>query len=169
MNMTTVSLRPLLEDDKTIASQLQVADEQEGFVEPANTILANISPKTHGHAIIQHATTHDEAMIGLFLIDTNYPEDYDFCPENNLGLRSFFIDSHHQGKGFGKAAVKRLKIYLQQIYKNREAVYLTVNCKNPAAKHCYEQGGFVDTQELYHGGDFGPQHILKLELGEIQR
>lgn len=168
MNRTTLtlSLQPMLkgkgENDKV--SQLRVSDNQIGFVEPIADILKKLSSAVHGHVI-----QLDKNIIGFFLIDTSYSSNYEFCETGSIGLRSFFIDHRYQGHGYGKQVTQLLRDYLAPNYPNNHSVYLTVNCKNPAAKHCYEQGGFVDTQELYHGGDFGPQHILKLDLDEIQR
>ncbi|GAM64435.1 histone acetyltransferase HPA2 [Vibrio ishigakensis] len=57
--------------------------------------------------------------------------------------------------------VQQLPRFLQETYSDYHAVYLTVNCKNPAAFQCYLKAGFVDTEELYLGGDAGPQHVMK--------
>ncbi|RDX36466.1 GNAT family N-acetyltransferase [Kangiella sp. HD9-110m-PIT-SAG07] len=159
-----LGLQPLKDKNYTAASQLNVYQEQVGFVETINTILGYIDKKTHGHIIINKEEPDNEEIVGFFLIDTNYSRIYDFCSNHDLGLRSFFIDKNHQGHGYGKGAVKLLSDYLLNQYATASSVYLTVNCKNPSAKHCYEQGGFIDTGELYFGGDFGPQHIMKLSL-----
>jgi RimJ/RimL family protein N-acetyltransferase len=45
---------------------------------------------------------------------------------------------------------------------------LTVNVRNPAARAVYVRGGFVDAGELYLGGSAGPQHVLRLHLGEVR-
>ncbi|WP_308811172.1 GNAT family N-acetyltransferase [Photobacterium profundum] len=78
----------------------------------------------------KHVVLVDDAVVGFFVIDT---ANYGFCSKGALGLRAFFIDSRHQGKGYGKFSVAALKPYLQQAYSQNSKIYLTVNCKNLSA------------------------------------
>jgi RimJ/RimL family protein N-acetyltransferase len=75
----------------------------------------------------------------------------------------FLIDRAFQGKGLAKAACTQLRPYLAQQYDATEC-WLTVNTINPAARAAYLFGGFIDTGEVYTGGGYGPQHILRLPL-----
>jgi hypothetical protein len=50
--------------------------------------------------------------------------------------------------------------YLSEAYPNHLNIFLTVNCQNSTAKDLYLKGGFEDTNNLYHGGAAGPQHIM---------
>jgi len=161
--MTNLSIRPFRDNNCKVVSQLSVHQKQVGFVETIDTILSKIDNNIHGHIIINKTET-DEEIVGFFLIDTVYSHTYEFCPNQDLGLRSFFIDKSHQGHGYGKSTVKLLSAYLTSQYATAKSVYLTVNCKNPSAKYCYESGGFEDTGKLYRGGDFGPQHIMTMPL-----
>lgn len=156
---TLITIHRLNDDAFKSVKGLTVSDEQVGFVEPIEQILKNLSNQVHGHVI-----NDTRGAVGFFLIDTQYANDYEFCSQDSIGLRSFFIDKRYQGCGYGKETVRLLQNYLSDIYDSYDDVYLTVNCENPAAKHCYEQGGFIDTGELYFGGDYGPQHIMKLSL-----
>ena len=74
---------------------------------------------------------------------------------------AFVLDKNQQGKGLGTGTVKALFPYLQANYSAYESIYLTVNCKNPAAFNCYQKGGFEDTNEQYLGGAAGPQFIMR--------
>jgi RimJ/RimL family protein N-acetyltransferase len=103
-------------------------------------------------------------IIGFFIIDTAYAQKYAFAQPGDIGLLAYFVDARHQGKGFGKAGVKALYPYLQAQYPNALSVVLTVNCRNLPAIKSYLQGGFEDTQQLYHGGRSGPQHIMRMPL-----
>ncbi|WP_442957012.1 MULTISPECIES: GNAT family N-acetyltransferase [unclassified Photobacterium] len=140
-------------------AELSVATEQVEFVGTMEELLVNIDDKLHPHVILDGNT-----VVGFFLIDTQYGHRYDFAHPEALGLRAFFIDHHHQGKGYAKRAVLALKAFLLSAYPGFDQIYLTVNCKNPAARHCYQQGGFIDTHELYLGGAAGPQHIMRMVL-----
>ncbi len=137
---------------------LKVSDEQLKFVGTVQEIFENMPETGHKHVVL----VGDE-VVGLFVIDTVYSENYDFCSEGALGLRAFFIDSRHQGKGYGKSSVAALKLYLQQAYSQYRKIYLTVNCKNPSAYRCYLKYGFTDTDDLYLGGAAGPQYIMLME------
>lgn len=102
----------------------------------------------------------EEDVVGFFKIEESYHQTHDFCPADGLGLRMVAIDNRQQGKGIGTAMIKALPALLRERHSDFSVVYLTVNCKNPAAKRCYEKGGFEDTGALYLGGDLGPQHIM---------
>ncbi|UXH99901.1 GNAT family N-acetyltransferase [Photobacterium sp. TY1-4] len=137
--------------------QLSVTDEQLPFVGTIDEILVNIDSVVHPHVIVS-----DGHVVGFFLIDTTYANNYEFAEPGSLGLRAYLIDQQYQGQGFGKLAVQQLNGFLAQAYPQFQQMYLTVNCKNPGAKHCYLSGGFEDTGSLYLGGAAGPQHIMKL-------
>jgi RimJ/RimL family protein N-acetyltransferase len=140
------------------ALALKVSDEQLMFVGSVQEIFESIPESGHKHVVL----VGDE-VVGFFVIDTAYSQNYDFCSEGALGLRAFFIDSRHQGKGYGKSSVAALKPYLQQAYSQNSKIYLTVNCKNLSAYRCYSKYGFTDTDELYCGGAAGPQYIMLME------
>nr|WP_285892423.1 GNAT family N-acetyltransferase [Vibrio intestinalis] len=136
-------------------SQLTVVEEQQAFVGTMQEILANVNDEVHPHVIL-----HQQQVVGFFLIDTHYQYGYDFCLQDGLGLRAFFIDAAQQAKGFGTRAVESLSAHLSLNYPRFKSIYLTVNCENPIAYGCYQKAGFFDTGKLYHGGPSGPQHIM---------
>ncbi|MBY8314769.1 GNAT family N-acetyltransferase [Vibrio fluvialis] len=154
-----LTLQPMLPQHLTQVAELHVADEQVKFVGTIDEILVNIDDKIHPHLMLA-----DGQVVGFFLIDTLYSQQYDFAGSHNLGLRAFFVSQQAQGNGYGKQATRLLKEYLQRLYPQFQCIYLTVNCKNPGARHCYLGGGFEDTGELYLGGAAGPQHIMQLDL-----
>lgn len=106
----------------------------------------------------------NQKLVGVFKIDTQYSRNHTFCTASSLGLRGLFIDSKHQGKGYGVASMKALKQELKQEYPVFDTLYLTVNCLNPVARSCYLKAAFIDTNNLYLGGSAGPQHIMYLPL-----
>ncbi|WP_070967005.1 GNAT family N-acetyltransferase [Vibrio sonorensis] len=154
-----VTLTPLTSDYSEQVAKLEVHDDQLPYVGTINEILAVVNNDVHPHLILSGGE-----VVGFFLIDTTYWCNYSFCDGESLGLRAFFIDKRAQGRGLGKAAVKSLAQYLSRQYSGFEKIYLTVNCKNPAAYSAYLKAGFNDTEELYRGGPAGPQHIMLLGL-----
>lgn len=135
---------------------VQLADEQVKFASTAEDFLLDGSETTHLHVI-----KLGDDVVGFFKLDVAYSNNYEFCPTTGLGLRAFALDKNQQGKGLGTGAVKALFPYLRAHYTSFEFIYLTVNLKNPGAIACYEKGGFEKTEELYLGGEAGPQHIMR--------
>jgi RimJ/RimL family protein N-acetyltransferase len=140
-------------------NDFKVAPEQLQFVDTSQAILMSDTDECHAHVVVAN-----NVVVGLFLIDTAYAKNYDFCSTNSIGLRSFFISTQHQGKGLAKQALLALTAYLQANYRQYAYIYLTVNCKNPVAYHCYLSVSFDDTGETYLGGAAGPQHIMRAKI-----
>lgn len=154
-----ISLHPLQEPHLQQLEHLKVSDEQLKYVGTMEEILVNVSDIVHPHVVVV-----ENQVVGIFLIDTQYHLQHDFCGDKALGFRAFFIDEKHQGKGYASSVMKALREYINQHYLDSEYLYLTVNCKNPIAYRCYANAHFVDTGELYHGGAAGPQHIMLMNL-----
>jgi RimJ/RimL family protein N-acetyltransferase len=154
-----IEIQPMKPHHLEQVIKLKLTEEQIRFVGTMDEILVNINSDVHPHVILVK-----EVVVGFFLIDTRYWQDYDFTKSPGLGLRAYFISHQFQGRGYGKQAVESLGEYLASIYPDKNEVHLMVNYKNLTAKHCYLSGGFVDTGERYLGGIAGPQHIMCLKL-----
>ena len=154
-----IKLEKLNASDAAEVGNITVRDDQVQFVGTAKEFLADKNEATHLHVI-----KHNDQVIGCFKIDIAYAESYGFCTEGSIGLRTFLIDAKQQGRGFGTLAVKALFPYLKENYANYARIYLTVNCKNPAAYTCYQKAGFHETGEHYLGGAAGPQHIMYWDI-----
>ncbi|TCS41271.1 GNAT family N-acetyltransferase [Reinekea marinisedimentorum] len=154
-----VEIRKAADSELDQIKTLSVADDQVKFVGVLADLLQEVPNTWHLHVI-----TADKKIVGFFNIDVGYSSNYSFAGSDELGLRTFFIDSGHQGKGYGKAAVLALEPYLTITYSGWASAVLTVNCKNKSAYNCYVNGGFKDTGDLFHGGNAGPQHIMRLSL-----
>ena len=135
-----ITIERLEESHVASAQAIELADEQVKFAGTAAEFLLDGSETTHLHVI-----KSDNEVVGFFKLDIAYPDFYEFCPEGSIGLRAFVLDKNQQGKGLGTGTVKALFPYLKANYSAYESIYLTVNCKNPAAFHCYKKGGFEDT------------------------
>jgi len=138
---------------------VHLAEEQIKFAGTAEQFLLDGSKTTHLHVI-----KLDYCVVGFFKIDIAYSSTYRFCPEGGIGLRAFAIDKNQQGKGIGTKAVEALLPYLKAHYGNYNAIYLTVNCKNPGAKMCYQKGGFESLDDKYLDGAAGPQYIMRKKI-----
>ncbi|MEZ9698395.1 GNAT family N-acetyltransferase [Vibrio sp. 10N.261.46.E12] len=151
-----IIIEKLEESHVTLVQAIQLADEQVKFAGTAAEFLLDGSDTTHLHVI-----KSDNEVVGFFKLDIAYAEHYEFCPEGSIGLRAFAVDKNQQGKGLGTGAVKALFPYLKANYAKYDSIYLTVNCKNPAAFNCYKKGGFEDSVKQYLGGAAGPQFIMR--------
>lgn len=157
--MTKVTLTPLT---GALADQLRrvsVAPDQVVFSgQPAEFIDLN-DPLIDVHVIM-----YGDQVAGMFRIDRGFHLHHRFAATTIVGLRTFLIDQHLQGRGIASGCAAQLQWYLSRRYPAAEAVMLTVNLRNPHARKAYLGGGFIDTGAQYMDGGAGPQHILKLSL-----
>lgn len=149
-------VRAFQPQDQDAVQQLQLAEHQSMFAMPFDQFLATTPGEFDGFII-----EYDSSVVGCFMIDTTYAEKMDFCEPSGLGLRNVLIDHRMQGKGIGAQAIISLLNKMKSFYPDHSQLFLTVNCRNAGAIKCYIKAGFVDTGELYLGGDAGPQHIMK--------
>lgn len=164
--MSIPILQPLSLDNPAevkAAEQLAVHPEQVIYVGTVAESLADVAADDSS-CLLPHGVWLEGELVGYFLVDTGYGHNYDFAPTDALGVRTLLIDARRQGGGLGKQTALLLKPYLQKAFPDREYGYLTVNCQNPGARHCYLAGGFIDEGVLYHGGGAGPQHVMWLRL-----
>ncbi|WP_305404970.1 GNAT family N-acetyltransferase [Photobacterium leiognathi] len=150
-----IKIKPFTNRDENAVKRIVVPKSQVRFASTAEDFIASATETMHLYVIYYHGK-----IIGFFKLDIAYSEKMKFCPINTLGLRTFVISQHYQGKGIGTAVIKRILHYTAVHYARYDAIYLTVNCKNPAAKCCYEKSGFQLTGDLFLEGDFGPQEVM---------
>lgn len=141
---------------------LSVEDDQRQFtVSDIRKAIERADEHEHLHLILR-----DNNVVGFFILDTQYAERYDFCPEQSLGIRGFLIDYRHQNQGIAQQALSQLPMYAATHYPEVQHLYLTVNCRNLPAYRCYVKSGFRDSGELYLGGAVGPQHIMSQTIAK---
>ncbi len=83
---------------------------------------------------------------------------------DTLGVRAFFVDRDHQGRGVGTAALRALPAFVTARHPDVRHLALTVNVANPVAVRAYRRAGFRDTGRFDYSGPYGPQHVLVLDL-----
>jgi len=154
-----IEITPLPRDAVRQAMHIRLPPEQQVFGGDIATEAADPDPEVDFHVLRLGGD-----IVGFFKIERPYGDRYDFAPPGALGLRMLQIDAAHQGQGLGKALFAALPAYLAQHYPDRSECWLTVNTRNPGARHVYLSGGWDDTGALYHGGGAGPQHIMRLPL-----
>ncbi|MBP2700691.1 GNAT family N-acetyltransferase [Photobacterium sp. CAIM 1938] len=150
-----IEIKPFTNRDENAVKRIVVPKSQVRFASTAEDFIASATETMHLYVIYYHGES-----IGYFKLDIAYSEQMKFCPINTLGLRTVVISQPYQGKGIGTAVIKRILHYTAVHYARYDAIYLTVNCKNPAAKRCYEKSGFQLTGALFLEGDFGPQEVM---------
>lgn len=81
-----------------------------------------------------------------------------------VGVRGFYVDARHQGRGYGTATLRALPAYVREHYPGADRIALTVNVANATAQRAYFRAGFVDTGERYSAVPSSPQLVLELRL-----
>ncbi|MFU8825294.1 GNAT family N-acetyltransferase [Yoonia sp.] len=157
--MTQVSIAPMPPATQNALRGISVSAEQVNFSGQPSEVIDLDDPRIDIHVI--HA---DDRVAGMFRIDRAFHLHHQFAASTIYGLRTFLVDQQLQGRGIAKACCAQLPDYLADHYPTAEAIMLTVNLRNPAARRAYLAGGFIDTGAQYMDGGFGPQHILKLAL-----
>ena len=75
------------------------------------------------------------------------------------------IDQNYQRQGFGLNAFREIVALLKSDFSHINALKLSVNFRNEAAKSFYRKCGLSDMGKVYYGGSAGPQHIYRMALG----
>lgn len=120
-------------DDKNIeiVKTLKVKKEQENFIETVTECLeeSNLYKEWHPIAIYNHDYIVGFAMYGSF------------GPNKHTWIDRIIIDEYHQGKGFGKSALKKLIDVVLKEY-DVDTIYLSVVEENTVAHKLYIDIGF---------------------------
>lgn len=136
-----ISLRPITKENWVQCAELQVADGQENFVMPNVWSLAQagVDPRRVPLAIYD-----DETMVG-FIMYNHEPLD-----DGTYRISRVLIDRAHQGKGYGRAAVKEVIERMRQIPDCKE-ITLEYSLQNRAAQHLYTSLGFEPVGSARYG------------------
>ena len=103
-------------------------------------------------------------VVGFFVLCWGEEVAHYASSPQTMGFRAFMIDASKQGRGYGTAVFAVLQKFLLEHFPEFTELNLTVNLKNPRAYRTYLRAGFEDSGVLYHGGAFGPQHVLSLPI-----
>nr|WP_225778363.1 GNAT family N-acetyltransferase [Pseudomonas sp. Marseille-Q3773] len=121
---------------------LRVRDEQSEFIASNTESLEQAADSPWCEPLAVRAQ-HSGEMVG-FLMHALDPD------ENSRWIYRLMIDHQHQGRGYGRAALRALLAYLQQL-PGGPGVALGVAPENIGARRLYAGEGFVETGEVIDG------------------
>lgn len=107
--------------------------------------------------------TPDDVVVGMLTLDWG-PRSRRYAAADEIGLHGVLVDRRQRGHGYGVAALRALPEVVAREHPQARAIALTVNTRNGAAIAAYRAAGFVDTGELFLGGQAGPQHVMRRSL-----
>jgi diamine N-acetyltransferase len=136
----SVTLREITPENFEECVNLKVADGQSSFVAPN---LRSIAQSKIYPTVTPMAVYAGDDMVGftLFGLDTD---------DNKYYLVRLMIDERHQGKGYGRAAVRAVIEKMRENADCRE-IYLSFVPENTGAEALYQSIGFERTGEIAHG------------------
>jgi diamine N-acetyltransferase len=135
----SISLREITQDNFIACMRLSVRKDQPFVASNSFSVAeSKIFPNW-----ITNAIYYDEEMVGFMMYTKNYEE-------NELYLCRFMIDQKHQGKGYGKAALDKLK-EIAMSDENINKIKLSTNPKNENGIRIYEKFGFIDMKYMDEG------------------
>lgn len=144
-----ITLREITEDNFEACAKLEVSEEQKNFVANNTRSLA--------HAWLYYAYAHPFAIyngdepVGFLMLHIDKAKNAGF-------LWRFMIDKNHQGKGYGKAALRLAVEYFKSIIDTDE-IQTSIVPGNEEVQKLYESFGFMLTGEVEDG-----EHVMALKL-----
>lgn len=139
-----LQLRKITTENWIKAISLKVREDQMNYIASNAVSLAQLNFLDNFHA---KGIYFEEEMIGftLFGIDEE---------DNEYWIYRMMIDKNHQGKGYGKAAVKLVIEDIQKMKEERhKTITLSYEPKNEHAKRIYEKMGFQEVEGLIIDGE----------------
>ncbi len=146
--------------------KLTVSDSQKDFVARNDTsmIEAYTAITANGHAF-PFGIYEDETAVGFLMIGYDIDDYWDDAPavaKGNYNFWRLMIDQEHQGKGYGKAALRLALDYIKTFPCGKaDYCWLSYEPENAAARNLYSSFGFEETGE-YDGDEV----IAVLRLSE---
>ena len=132
--------------------KLEVSDEQKTFVaaNDVSIIEACIALTSGGHAF-PFGIYDDETPVGFCMIGYGTDDSWENAPavaKDSYNLWRFMIDRRHQGKGYGKAAMKLILDFIAtRPCGPAKLCWLSYEPENTVAKALYSAFGFRETSE----------------------
>jgi diamine N-acetyltransferase len=142
--MSVLHLQAITKENWTKAISLRVREDQVNFIASNAVSLAQLNFLENFHA---KGIFNDEEMVGftLFGIDE---DDHEYW------IYRMMIDQKHQGKGYGKQAVKLVIDDIRLMKDERHhTITLSYEPANEHAKRIYEKMGFQEVEGLIIDGE----------------
>ncbi|MGH9902149.1 MAG: GNAT family N-acetyltransferase [Pyrinomonadaceae bacterium] len=135
-----ITLREINKDNFRQCIKLETFDEQKTFV--ATNVFSIAQSKVEPN-MVPMAVYDGEEMVGFIMFGPDTEED---C----YVVARLMIDKHHQGKGYGRAAMVEAIKHMRAAPDCRE-IALSFEPENVAADRLYESLGFRKTGEVIEG------------------
>jgi diamine N-acetyltransferase len=149
---TGVSLREIDQDNWLDVVNLELNEDQRGYLEPNAVSMA----ESRFHPwMLPLAIYNDETVVG-FVMFSQWPDPR----EGNYWVHRFMIDRRHQGKGYGTAAMQALLDRFRTHYPGCQTLWIGYDSRNTPAQQFYARLGFIEQGEAPWGGDL----CAKIEL-----
>src|SRR5258705_10228942 len=152
MNVPEVSLAVVTPQLKRVVRDLAPTPGQVAWSGTAAVSLALVDGHPERIAV---AALEGERPVGFMVLDTALES---VPGPGVVGVRGFFVDSRHQGRGVAAAMLGALPGFVRGTHPMAERIALTVNVRNEPARRAYLRAGFRDTGRLYYGGGPRPPH-----------
>lgn len=152
---------PLTRARRAAVKRLRPRPEQEPYSSRAAVTLPAADADPHRTPF---AVEHGSRVVGFGVLDAagHLAELVDH-PEQAALLRGFYIADREQGRGYGRAAARLVRVLVREVVPAARIVVLTVHEGNVAAIRAYEAAGFV-TAGAYRGGVLGPERVMVAEV-----
>lgn len=156
-----VKLVNVTRDNWEEALNLQVSEDQIGFVPSVAVSLAKVYIKPDGEDVeyIPFAIYDAEQVVGFVM------HAYEEKTTDSYWINGFLIDQNYQGHGYGKSALMEMIDWIIQQHPQCELIRLTVYPENERARQLYEKVGFQRT-DLKFGEEEVFQFVVKRGNGE---
>ena len=133
----TITLQPITRENYRACAWLEVAPEQERFVASNAYSLAQACYELECTPLVIYA---GDTMVGFAMYALD-PDDHKYW------IYRLMIDAAHQGKGYGRAAMKLLIEDIRRL-PGCDEIGISYVPENSGAKHLYASLGFVESGEV---------------------
>lgn len=133
--------------------KLTVREEQRSFVAGNDTsIIEAYTSITGGGYAFPFGIYEDDVPVGFLMIGygtDDYWEDAPEIAEGNYNLWRLMIDRDHQGRGYGREAVKLALDFIRtRPCGSAEYCWLSYEPENAVARRLYHSFGFTETGDM---------------------
>ncbi|MGL4730619.1 MAG: GNAT family N-acetyltransferase [Clostridium sp.] len=132
-----VEIRKITRENWRAVEKLQVTKSQEDYIEPNSYSLAQSYFEPEWKSVALYC---DGMLVGYAMHGTDQTN-------GNVWIDRFMIDKNFQGKGYGKACMKKLIQYVKNFYKCKE-IRLSTHFNNKFAQTFYKKFGFEINGEI---------------------
>lgn len=144
-----VTIKKVTNDNWKACIELELNEQQKDYL-PSN--LYSIAESKFIKNMENFAVYHEQEVIGFAA--------YVLDDDGDMNITRFMIDKKHQGKGYGKVALKKIINLIKDNYDNKE-IWLSLHPENKAAIKLYTSCGFEITKTGLESKD---EIFMKIEL-----